>query len=326
MHEPFECSLIYLAVGSQLITWLRADSSSKKWTTLYMTITFLVLGLAINLGVYMTLNNHNGNENLYKTLGVDRFSNIAEIRAGFKTKSFEYHPDKNRAIDAEKSFLRIKHAYDVLMDDKQRDIYNRFGEGVLPNDPRAEELKYIVQLVTKYLLWIIATYICTINAAANVSRTWLSILGIALLIAEVSMCLSSSWKVPTNAWNVKSSLTEHELIGFCHSLFPAAILILRCIAEFIYVDIDALSAEILVAIGTQQIEVNNAIAVVQRVIVNGTASETDKNLVMSLRVKIHELNGALENAVARLNVPPNDPLSKYYWLLFVLIYGYRYAP
>jgi curved DNA-binding protein CbpA len=66
----------------------------------------------------------------YKTLGVKKTSNKEEIRAAFKTLAKKHHPDV--AGGENDTFNRIKAAYDLLMDDKARKLYDDYG--LIPGD------------------------------------------------------------------------------------------------------------------------------------------------------------------------------------------------
>ena len=61
----------------------------------------------------------------YKTLGVKKTAGKADIRAAFKTLAKKHHPDI--AGGENETFNRIKAAYDLLMDDKARKLYDDFG-------------------------------------------------------------------------------------------------------------------------------------------------------------------------------------------------------
>jgi len=65
---------------------------------------------------------------LYKVLGVSRSASDTDIRKAYKRLSRKYHPDKNKEPDAEKKFVEIAHAYEVLSDSAKRSIYDRHGE------------------------------------------------------------------------------------------------------------------------------------------------------------------------------------------------------
>jgi DnaJ-class molecular chaperone len=72
-------------------------------------------------------------KNYYKILGIPRDADKKTIKKAYRKLALKYHPDKNKAPDAEDKFKSISEAYEVLTDDKKRDIYNRFGEQGLKN-------------------------------------------------------------------------------------------------------------------------------------------------------------------------------------------------
>jgi curved DNA-binding protein CbpA len=51
--------------------------------------------------------------NFYSVLEVGKLSSPLEIRQSYKRLSRQYHPDKTTATNAEETFARIKHSYDV---------------------------------------------------------------------------------------------------------------------------------------------------------------------------------------------------------------------
>ena len=74
----------------------------------------------------------NCGEDYYRLLGVNRDASKAEIRRAFKKLSLKYHPDKNKnkknPEKAKEMFIKIANAYEVLNDDKLRQIYDQHGE------------------------------------------------------------------------------------------------------------------------------------------------------------------------------------------------------
>jgi hypothetical protein len=63
----------------------------------------------------------------YETLGVDEEANAAEIRAAYRERAKDTHPDVSDAPDAGRRFRRVKHAREVLTDDAERRRYDRLG-------------------------------------------------------------------------------------------------------------------------------------------------------------------------------------------------------
>lgn len=68
------------------------------------------------------------NESLYKELGVEKTASESEIKKAYRLLALKYHPDKNKAPDAEEKFKKISKAYDVLGDKDKKQNYDRFGE------------------------------------------------------------------------------------------------------------------------------------------------------------------------------------------------------
>lgn len=68
----------------------------------------------------------------YETLEVPRDANAEEIKKAYRKKALKFHPDKNPGdAEAERRFKEISEAYEVLSDDKKRQMYDRYGkEGV----------------------------------------------------------------------------------------------------------------------------------------------------------------------------------------------------
>ncbi len=64
----------------------------------------------------------------YEILGIDRNASKEEIKSAFRKKARQYHPDVNKAPDAEEKFKELGRAYETLMDDNKRATYDRYGE------------------------------------------------------------------------------------------------------------------------------------------------------------------------------------------------------
>ncbi|KAI8991107.1 hypothetical protein BDF20DRAFT_992495 [Mycotypha africana] len=65
----------------------------------------------------------------YEVLDVPRDATKTQIKRHFKKLSRVYHPDKNSGDEeSAQKFMEIANAYEVLMDDEKRAIYDRYGE------------------------------------------------------------------------------------------------------------------------------------------------------------------------------------------------------
>ncbi len=63
----------------------------------------------------------------YETLGIAKGASKDEIKAAYRKLAKKYHPDVNKAPDAEAKFKEVQEAYDVLYDDQKRSTYDQFG-------------------------------------------------------------------------------------------------------------------------------------------------------------------------------------------------------
>src|SRR6478672_13774964 len=65
----------------------------------------------------------------YLVLGVGRDADETQIKKAFRRLARELHPDVNRHDpEAEEKFKEAAEAYEVLSDDEQRTIYDRYGQ------------------------------------------------------------------------------------------------------------------------------------------------------------------------------------------------------
>jgi DnaJ-related protein SCJ1 len=71
--------------------------------------------------------------NYYEVLGVDKDSSKKAIKKAYKNLSKKYHPDKNKEPDAQDKFVELAKAYEVLIDDEKRRVYDQYGEAGLEN-------------------------------------------------------------------------------------------------------------------------------------------------------------------------------------------------
>ncbi len=71
----------------------------------------------------------------YDVLGINKSASDDEIKKAYRSMAKKYHPDINKAPDAEAKFKEVQEAYDVLSDSKKKQLYDQYGfAGV---DPQA---------------------------------------------------------------------------------------------------------------------------------------------------------------------------------------------
>ena len=69
----------------------------------------------------------------YSILGVQKGARLneglkLELKGAYQILALKYHPDKNKAVDAEETFKKIAKAYEVLSDPRKKKVYDQLGE------------------------------------------------------------------------------------------------------------------------------------------------------------------------------------------------------
>lgn len=63
----------------------------------------------------------------YEVLGVSKSASKEEIKKAYRKLAKEYHPDRNKASDAESKFKEVQEAYDILSDEQKKSAYDQYG-------------------------------------------------------------------------------------------------------------------------------------------------------------------------------------------------------
>ena len=67
-------------------------------------------------------------QDYYKLLGISRNADAGEIKKAYRRLARKYHPDVNPGdLGAEERFKQVSEAFDVLSDQRKRDIYDHHG-------------------------------------------------------------------------------------------------------------------------------------------------------------------------------------------------------
>jgi molecular chaperone DnaJ len=63
----------------------------------------------------------------YEVLGISKGASETEIKKAYRKLAKQYHPDVNKAPDAEAKFREVQEAYEVLSDTSKRSAYDQYG-------------------------------------------------------------------------------------------------------------------------------------------------------------------------------------------------------
>ena len=87
---------------------------------------------------------------LYDILGVSPDVSEQDLRAAFRKKAREYHPDVNHDPDATEKFQQINEAYDILKDPQKRQIYDKYGlDGLKGRDDKKQKRERTQDIIHK---------------------------------------------------------------------------------------------------------------------------------------------------------------------------------
>ena len=73
----------------------------------------------------------------YEKLSLSPSATAELIKAAYRKKAAQYHPDKNQAPDAALRFREVQEAYEVLSDAERRKVFDDYRQRSLIEDPLA---------------------------------------------------------------------------------------------------------------------------------------------------------------------------------------------
>lgn len=317
--------------------WILKPGRFEKKKSIWYAIGFLALLASVKTGMEM----QGKGPNHYLLLGVNRNSSPLDIKRSYKKLSLKLHPDKNpNDPDASSKFDRVKKAYDVLMDMEYREVYNKFGQDGINSNKRFDETQFFIELGVFYITWGIMAYVLTLGKRSGLARQWTFTGLIVMLVMEISVMTSRgnpfpSWFMPQN--------TEHEAIWLMHSLFPAFMNGCRSIGGYLYVDLEAQTRQLLLALQEQNKDVLLVLRDVQIGVQNIQATgggggggggggrlagapaaaavprATPTGKIKELQDRLHASNSTVQQAVGQLK---SDNKSNSNFGFYAMILGY----
>jgi hypothetical protein len=330
--------LFYAFIVHPATAWiLRPGRFDRKKSIIY-AIGFLAALAAIKTGMeYMEKGT-----NHYQLLGVNRSSNPLEIKRAYKKLSLQLHPDKNPSPTASDDFDEVKQAYDVIMDLEDRDVYNKFGQEGVNNKKRFDETTFLLETGIFYATYGMLAYVLTLGKKSGDARNWIFTGLIVMLICEI--VVMTSQKNPLPDWLFPTT-TEHELVWFLHSIYPAFMNGCRSIGAYLYVDLDAQARALLLALQEQNKDILLVLRDVQintqnlqaagggparvghpsasgAVVSGGTVvvpRMTPTGKIKELQDRLQQSNAHVHQAVTQLK---NDGSKSSSWGFYAMIIGY----
>ncbi|RLI44884.1 molecular chaperone DnaJ [Candidatus Bathyarchaeota archaeon] len=76
----------------------------------------------------------------YEILGIEKAASKDEIKDVYRKLAMKYHPDRNKASEAEEKFKEISEAYAVLSDDQKRRQYDTLGHAGFDQHYTSEDI------------------------------------------------------------------------------------------------------------------------------------------------------------------------------------------
>lgn len=305
-------------------------------------IGFLALLAAVKTGMEM----QSKGPNHYSLLNVNRSSSPLDIKRAYKKLSLKLHPDKNPDDpEASTKFDRVKKAYDILMDMEFREVYNKFGQDGINSNKRFDETQFFIELAVFYVTWGIMAYVLTLGKRSALGRQWTFTGLIVMLVIEISIMTSRGnpfppWFFPQN--------TEYEAVWLMHTLFPALMNGCRSIGGYLYVDLDAQTRQLLVALQEQNKDIllvlRDVQIGVQNIQSNGggsgggnrltsvppiggpVARATPTGKIKELQDRLHTSNSTVAQAVTQLkSEKSNSSFGFYAMILGYVAFSYLFA-
>mmetsp|Transcript_24245 Transcript_24245/g.67222 ORF Transcript_24245/g.67222 Transcript_24245/m.67222 type:complete len:360 (-) Transcript_24245:1926-3005(-) len=234
----------YAFLVHPITAWILRPGRFERKKSIMYAIAFLAALAAIKTGLEM----QQRGPNYYEMLGVTRSSSPLEIKRAYKKLSLQLHPDKNPSPDASDQFDAVKQAHDALMDLEFREVYNKFGAEGIKQNKRFSESQFLLEAAIYYVSYGMMAFMLTMGKSSGQARNWIFTGLIVMAVCEVVVMTSPENPFP--AWLMPQT-TEYDFIWLLKSLFPAFLNGCRSMGSYLYVDLDAQTRALLLALQEQ---------------------------------------------------------------------------
>lgn len=162
-------------------------------------------------------------KNYFHVLDVPRTATQAEVKKAFRKLSLEAHPDKN-PLDkqkAEERFVLIQKAHETLVNDQQRDAYDRWGDRGLEWVQHSDSVAFfgLVETLVSVTSHFVGAYMAAVFMGRSNARVWI-MGGFALMVATaVNLRFGGEDPLPVPG----NKLTRDEKVRALWGLFPSYI-------------------------------------------------------------------------------------------------------
>jgi len=110
--------------------------------------------------------------NLYESLGVEKNATQKEIKAAFRQKMIELHPDKNDGEHVDE-FYQVQTAYDVLSDPEEKQMYDETGN--YSTDPEFKKIRVKLYQIFSGIMFNLPESECIMSACRKQLRKDISL-------------------------------------------------------------------------------------------------------------------------------------------------------
>ena len=87
----------------------------------------------------------------YARLGVPSSASAELIKAAYRKKAAQYHPDRNPSLDAAARFREVQEAYEVLGDAQRRQTFDDYRQRSLIEDPLPVAMEISAKFIQEIL-------------------------------------------------------------------------------------------------------------------------------------------------------------------------------